>query len=88
MNVTEWASVNAVAASTMSRRRRDPTMSASRNRMWSMPVSRCSAPRWKNSQNRSPTLCSVEDEVWPASSAALPDRPSSAYWRIVLVPVT
>ena len=38
MNVTECARVKLVAASTISRSRRDPAMSASRNRMWSIPV--------------------------------------------------
>ena len=37
MNVTECATVKVVAASTISRRRRDPAISASRNRMWSIP---------------------------------------------------
>ncbi len=78
MNVTECARVKLVAASTISRSRRDPAMSASRNRMWSIPVSRCSAPSRKNSQNRSYQACAVEKDGCSASSAALPDRPSSS----------
>ena len=31
-----------------------------------------SAPRVKNSKNRSARLCSVENDGWDASSAALP----------------
>ena len=73
MKVTEWASVKVVAASTISRRRREPAMSASRNRMWSSPVSRCSAPSLKNSQNRSVQDCWVENDGCLASRAALPD---------------
>jgi hypothetical protein len=38
MKVTECASVNVVAARTISRSRRDPAISASRKRMWSIPV--------------------------------------------------
>ncbi len=78
MKVTEWATVKVVAAMTTSRRRREPTMSASRNRMWSIPVSRCSAPRRKNSQKRSSGDCAVVNDGCSASSTVLPSCRSSA----------
>ena len=50
MKVTEWASVKVVAArDDLAQAGVTPAMSASRNRMWSIPPSRCSAPRRKNS---------------------------------------
>ena len=61
MKVTEWATVKAVAHATTSRRRRDPAISASRNRMWSIPPRRCSAPRRKNSQYSWTSDCCVEN---------------------------
>jgi hypothetical protein len=84
-NVTECATVKVVAASTTSRSRREPTMRARRKRMWSSPPRRCSAPRRKNSPNRSFQLCAVENDGCAASSAALPDRSSMSYVTMVLV---
>jgi len=78
MKVTEWASVKADAARMTSRSRLEPAISASRNKMWSIPVSRCSAPNVKNWTNRCPALCSVLNKGCCALSAALPDWPSSS----------
>ena len=50
--------------------------------------SRCSAPRRKNSQNRSSSDCCVENDGCFASRLALPDCRSRSYVTIVLVPRT
>jgi hypothetical protein len=78
MKVTEWATVKADAASTTSRRRRDPAISARRNRMWSMPVSKWLDPRLKNSQKRWYQVCSVENDGLLSSTVADPDCPSTS----------
>ena len=74
MKVTEWASVKVVAASTISRSRRDPAISASRNRMWSMPGEQVLGAE----PEELPEPLAAATAGWrttdaPASRAALPD---------------
>ena len=82
------ATVKVVAVRTISRGRREPTIRASRNRMWSAPWRRCSAPTRNHDQNHSGQDWCVLKERCSASRIAVPELRSRSKLTIVLVSVT